>query len=1421
MLYKNMIPNKTYSNTPVLVLPKDITIKKDDKDVHQPFMFIMLADSVEDSIELLNTPALSIPLRNMKVNKCFIPSRMNERIGTTLVNDMLKNSILPKFREGIKSENPSMRVIDSVGLSSIKADSNSNIIYNMAPELEYFMRYRFRKNRLNQVDDFFKFLNMRFDNHFDTRFNDYLRIFYVPLDIWTKKASNGFGVGKDSLDNPLSLFMAAAYYHEDIFDSLPGDFRILLHDRTRNQSMYITKEFLTKKKFSQLKRQLAIFHQFVYKEAPEDERIEIDKPGDGKLTSVDKINDTKDALQDEILNEVKKRMTHAFTGDDPIILPGKFVTDDDIEDITKDEEDSIKAEIKGLLDDNDTDLTSPDIIDDIASDIVSDKIKKTYTPKKVSSKDDKLIKERQERAKKLAEEQSKVIITPDRADMMTIDPLDVSNVVDAINPAVVKSTYANFDKSYIDKKLDNDIDAAVMALNTATNKVFIVNKTVEDTSDISSQKYTYTYELEDERGKKHTIVIDIPKVIDGNRLRINGNNKTVQKQLCLMPIVKTDPDTVVITSWYNKLYIYRQGKNVNTATASIKRYLTTKEGLEAYKGVISNCYAKNKPFNTTLEYDSYSKSLESIKGNRKEIYFNVQLCLDVLAKKGVDTSKIDLVKSLPLGFDNANKTPIIIDLDSNQSVTDYLRDNVISDEDYNKISRKAKGSNKMNSYTTIKIFRKFVPLSVVLLYFEGLTELCNRAKVPNYFFADKEEMDKSGVYDSLSCGMIELADGIFVWKNINMETSLLMSGLLRAPLSGYTREELDMKEYLISLVAFYYGNENDHRVLDQFYEFMIDPNTKMILEDFNLPTHITDVLIYGNNLLADNKSSFIFSAENCRVRSMEMISTYAYHAIMDAYKVHRDSLHKNRTKSISVNRSAVMNALSTDRLVEEASSLNPIMDLEKNRTLTPKGINGVNLDESYSIDKRGYTDDMIGIVAISSSPDGNVGKVKQLTYEPNITSTMGYLQPTPMDDLDDLKNVNLLSTSELLSPPGVLHDDGPRTSMAFKQSKFMVPVPNASPVIVGNKVESAVAYQVSDDFVFKAKKAGKVIDIKEDYVIIEYDDGTKEAIDLGTKMMKNSSNGFWIESQMSCNLKVGDTFEANEILAIDERWFKYNYNDKGASMCIGTLCNIAILVNYDEFEDSIPITQSFANKLQFDVVEEQSFNIGKNAYISKFPKVGDRVRISDALVLYDKSHDDADVNKFLNAYRGLINDEFLQANMSKIKSEFNGEIVKIEIICTCELEELSPTLREIVEEHYKKLGKRVKVLKKHANKGDVPSNICGQVLVELPEKTDTTYGKVKGKYVGDGIRVSVYVKRTNIAKKGDKLASYTALKGIISDVIEEGYEPIALDTDTQVDAFISPLAILARKVPSIINSMFANKCMIEMTRQMREFWKNN
>lgn len=1427
MMYKHMMANKTYNNTPVLVLPKDVFITNEKKEkIPQKFIFVMLADTLEGSISLLSSPSLYLPMRNLKVTRCYMPTKIMERFGNTMINDNLKNSIFMQFKDGIKEEFPTLKPIDTQGFISLK-HADMNIVYNAAPELEYFMKYRYRKSVLSQVQTFFSFLNKRMEA-FDSKYDNHMRIFYVPLDIWTKKAVKGFGYGKDSMDNPLSFLLAALYYDEEIINSINGDFRFLIHDRTRNQSLYITKDMLTKRKLNELKRQLAKFDQFEFVESTDHGISEIDTPSN-TLSNPTNDKEVKQKLEKEILKEVKKKLTHNFVGDTPLDVLADSEFDDTSDELDQIEEDEISEEIQEILNGEDLTDTKPetdtnileDRIQSISDEVVSNRRLKAYMPKRKVSKDEKLIAARREHAKELFAAQEKVIITPDRVEMMTIDELDTSNVVKASNPEVTKSKYVNFDRNYVDKKLDFDIDHAVMSLNNATNQIFIKEKHVEDTSDIETQKYTYTYILEDERGKEHKIVLDLPKVIEGSRLRINGNNKTIQKQLTLLPIVKDAPDRVIVTSWYNKLFMYREGKNINTPTTGIKKFLLTKSAIDKYKVVISNCYMKNKKFNTTLEYDSYAKNMESIKYGKKEIYFNTQLCLDTLKGYGVDVKKIDLTRKLPLGYDKENKLPILIDLDSNQSVTKYLIDEVLESSDYDSIQSSHKGSAKTNAYTKIKIYQKFIPLGACLLYFEGLTTLCEKAKITSYFYANEKEMKEDGIYNPLTYGKIQLADGIFVWRNDRMDTSLLMSGLLRAPLEGFTREELDDKDTLISLISYYYDNENKHKVLDQFYEFMIDNNTKMILEDLGLPTQISDVLIYGNSLLADNKHSFEFSAENCRVRSMEIISSFAYEAITDAYGKHRSTLSGKRPKAISVNRNAVLRSLSTERLVEEASSLNPIMDLEKNRALTPKGPQGVNLDESYSIGKRIFPPDMIGIMGISSSPDANVGKVKQLTYEPKITSTMGYLEPCTDEELDNLRNVNLLTASELLSPPGVLHDDGPRTSMAFKQSKFMVPVPNASPVIIGNKVESAIAYQVSDDFVFKAKEKGKVIDIKEGFVVVQYESGKKEAIDLGKKVMKNSSNGFWIESEMKSRLKKGDTFDKNEILALDERWFKYNHNDKGASMCIGTLCNIAILINYDLYEDSIPITQEFAEKMKFDVVEEQSFNIGKNAFVQSFPKVGDEVRIADPLVLYDKSFDDPIVNKMLNAYRDLFNENTIQSNMSSIKSEHSGVITKIEIICTCDLDELSPSLRTIVEDHYNTLGKRISVLDKHKNKDDVDSYKCGQVLVEVPEKVETKYGKVKGKYVGDGIRVSVYVKKANIAKKGDKLASFTALKGIISDVIPKGYEPIALETGTKIDASISPLAILARKTPSILIAMFGNKCMIEITKQMREFWLNN
>ena len=75
---------------------------------------------------------------------------------------------------------------------------------------------------------------------------------------------------------------------------------------------------------------------------------------------------------------------------------------------------------------------------------------------------------------------------------------------------------------------------------------------------------------------------------------------------------------------------------------------------------------------------------------------------------------------------------------------------------------------------------------------------------------------------------------------------------------------------------------------------------------------------------------------------------------------------------------------------------------------------------------------MMGIQAISTSPDANCGVVREYTIEPKIINSRGFIDCKK--SVEDMKDVNLFSYAELLTPLGVTNDDSIRTSMASKQS---------------------------------------------------------------------------------------------------------------------------------------------------------------------------------------------------------------------------------------------------------------------------------------------------------------------------------------------------------------------------------------------------
>ena len=60
--------------------------------------------------------------------------------------------------------------------------------------------------------------------------------------------------------------------------------------------------------------------------------------------------------------------------------------------------------------------------------------------------------------------------------------------------------------------------------------------------------------MEDSFGKRFKIVLDLPEFKDNLFLVLKGNEKAINRQLVLLPISKTDNDTVQVVTNYNKIF---------------------------------------------------------------------------------------------------------------------------------------------------------------------------------------------------------------------------------------------------------------------------------------------------------------------------------------------------------------------------------------------------------------------------------------------------------------------------------------------------------------------------------------------------------------------------------------------------------------------------------------------------------------------------------------------------------------------------------------------------------------------------------------------------------------------------------------------------------------------------------------------------
>ena len=954
-------------------------------------------------------------------------------------------------------------------------------------------------------------------------------------------------------------------------------------------------------------------------------------------------------------------------------------------------------------------------------------------------------------------------------------------------------SFVNMDKHY---DIDRDIVAIFKSFAKTSRPMVIKDIKVTDNSTAEDRVALYDVQLEDYKGRRYRVKLDIPIMVD-NRFLLRGNYKSIQCQFLNTPILKVGLDSCHMLSNYSKIIMERMNDTGGRSLPATSKFMkaVSKYAGNKLKFISGNNYKICAKYHLPIDYIDISNNLSRIESKSWIIYFNQ----DEIREKYV----VDETLGIPFLYNKKTNAVEYFKFDSPYSTFIGVLVQTLEEECpefgdlYATVTRASAAS-----YTRCHIMSQYIPTVLICAYHVGLTDTLKRAGI-NYFTETKlsGEIRHDPRYD-----WIEFDDGYLIYE-VTYDSSLLMSGLkLRTcATETYKLSDIDNRNMYLDFLDSY-GGRIIADGLDNFKDLFVDPMTEQSLKYYKLPTDYIDILLYGSSLLSDNKFVKHTDATSKKLRRYQLISVYTYMVLAKAYgRYLREDKHTNHP-TLQIKQSDVIDAFLTDNITSDDSCINALRDVETTNAVTTKGPSGMNSDRAYSLDKRGYDDTMINVLGMSTGFASNAGITRQTTINADITSD-GYVRDTKGKEMND---ANTLTATESLIPFGSTRDDPMRTAMSFIQtSKHMVRTEDSDPLLVTNGSDEVMPYLTTDKFAYKAKNDGKIIGFNEQtHILIEYVDGKKDYINLEETIEKNSDGGYYVPLKLTPadGIKLNARVKKNQVVAYD----KYSFSNKlgeGNNLAynIGKLAKIAILNTDEGFEDAGIISASMAEKLATRVDIKYDCVINKDSRLYSIVKVGDHVEASDDLVIWEDAFDDQDSEDIMKAI--TKDKDFSELGKRKLKSDVTGTVTGIKIYRTVELDELSPSLHKIVSAYEKPLKEKAKYLEEM----NIP---YAKSKVDSHYKLNPT-GTMKR--AQEAILIEVYVEYLDTVGVGDKIVYNSANKAVEKGIFPKGKEPYtAFRPNEKIDAFVADTSISKRIVTSTYVYGAIQKAMIELDRSVKD-----
>jgi hypothetical protein len=362
-------------------------------------------------------------------------------------------------------------------------------------------------------------------------------------------------------------------------------------------------------------------------------------------------------------------------------------------------------------------------------------------------------------------------------------------------------------------------------------------------------------------------------------------------------------------------------------------------------------------------------------------------------------------------------------------------------------------------------------------------------------------------------------------------------------------------------------------------------------------------------------------------------------------------------------------------------------------------------------------------------------------------------------------------------------------------------------------------YRLSSNYCVTAKANGKVVEYDEasGQVVVEYEPyGEKKyhSFNINTKIVKNGGGGFYLNNRLTTDLKLGDKFKKDEILAYHAQFFTKTKHD-GLRYNVGPLVKVAVLATSEVYEDGNVVTDHLCEKMKTDVVYQDVGQLDRNSNIIKMIKIGDHVDVDDVLIQFDTSFDDRAINKLLAT---LGEDSSVAENMyNSKKAKHSGVVKDIKIYTAVDEADCSPSIQKMLKAYRTRVERKIKILDKYDKAEGIVK--AGYMITDAPDKVQDKYGKIKG--IKTDILIEFYIEHRDKLGVGDKIVVYSSNKNIIGNVISDPkfYPYSESAPDEPIDLLCSPSPLEKRMLTSSQVVIGTNRVLKELKNSVSNIYK--